>query len=118
VITVDDFGGGATGTYFLTDVPAGTTGLSAKTAWHLRTKLTGLSLDGDGQLTGADFTGTEELLGGDLDDSNAVNILDYSILSANWVGGNPVADIDGDGGVNTGDYDIMVGNWFQIGDDE
>ncbi len=116
IITVDDFGSGPTGTYTLTDVPGGTNALSAKTAWHLRSKEATVDT-GDSQLT-ADFTGSDMLLGGDLNGTNGINILDYSILATNWNTSNDVADIDGNGSVNTTDYSIMVGNWFVIGDVE
>ena len=118
-IDVDFAEGSSTGTYTLTDVPTGTTGLSAKTAWNLRSKLTGLALGADGQLAGANFTGGDLLPGGDLNGSNSINILDYSILASNYhPTDGPAADINGDGGVNFGDYSIMTGNWFELGDDE
>lgn len=105
----------ASGTYTpLTDVPDTTANLSAKTAWALRRRLESLSFP-DGQATAA-FTGANKLLGGDLNGTNTVNILDYAILKLNWVTPNAVADINGDGGVAMLDYSILVGNWFQRGD--
>ena len=58
---------GTTASFTLTDVPDGSTDLSAKTAWNLRRKV---SLVGgtDNQWT-ADLTGGNKLLGGDLNDS-------------------------------------------------
>lgn len=87
--------------------------LSAKTAWTLRQK-TGLEMGDDGQAV-ANFT----LRGGDLDGSNSINILDYSLLKVRWLktGGDAfAADINGDGIVNIKDYEIMKSNWFQVGD--
>jgi hypothetical protein len=100
--------------YTLTDVPVGTTNLSAKTAWNLRRKLAA-SLDGNGQAT-VNFTGVSKLLGGDINGSNSINVLDYSVLKNNWLTSNPVADITGDGAVNNDDYTLMKGNWFKVGD--
>ena len=117
-ISVNFAAGSPTGSYTLTDVPTGTTALSAKAAWNLRRKLTGLSLDGNGQLTGVNFTGGSRLLGGDINGSNGINILDYSILKTNWFTTNAVADINGDGSVQFLDYSIMKSNFFQKGDAE
>jgi hypothetical protein len=112
--------------YTLTDVPSGTTGISAKTAWTLRERLT-VAWDGDSQAV-ADFVsdGTagwsdatdHYLRGGDINGSNSVNVLDYSILKMNWNTSNAVADINGSGLVYTTDYDLMKGNWFKTGDPE
>jgi hypothetical protein len=108
------FNGSVAG-FFLADVPEGTTGLSAKTAWNLRNKLTVTLVGGDAF---ASFTGGEKLLGGDINGSNSINIMDYSILKANWFTPNAVADIDGNGSVNLVDYSIMKANWFNVGDPE
>jgi hypothetical protein len=105
---------GGVATYTLPDVPAGTTGISAKTAWNLRRKL---AVSG-AEPTGVNFTGASKLLGGDLDGSNSVNILDYSVLKLNWFGSAPQADINGDGTVNVNDYSLLRLNWFKIGDAE
>ena len=105
----------STGTYTLTDVPDLTTGLSAKTAWNLRSKVA-MALDGNGQATGVNFTGGDKLPGGDLNGTNTINILDYAILKLNWYTANDVADITGDGGVGLPDYSVMVRNWFARGD--
>jgi hypothetical protein len=99
----------ASGAYTLTSVPAGTAHLSAKTAWHLR-KRVDVDLGGSGQITPG-FT----LLGGDLNGSNSINILDYSKMQINW-GGGTGGDINGDGSTFTLDYSIMKSNWFRIGD--
>jgi len=106
----------STGVYKLTNVADGVTAVSAKTAWTLRQKLTGLSAP-LGQVT-ANFT----LKGGDINGDNSINILDYSVLKTNWTGVPPatalpnnVANINGDNVVNVTDYNIMKGNWFQTG---
>lgn len=105
---------GDTAAYVLTGVPDGTTGLSAKTAWSLRSKLP-LSLDSGGQAT-ALFQDADMLRGGDIDNSNSINVLDYSKLKVNWMTAVSAADINGDGEVGAIDYSLMRGNWFQVGD--
>jgi len=103
--------------YTLDNVPASTTGLSAKSAWSLRRKLAA-SFNGDTQAS-VNFTGTSMLLGGDIDGSNSVNILDYGTLKANWGSTTyPRADINGDTVVNVADYNTMKSNWFRLGDAE
>lgn len=107
--------------YTLTDVPEGTTGLSAKTAWSLRKKLPMILSDGQGL---ADFTGDSKLLSGDINGTNSINIQDYSIMLSKWAAvppnpeGYEVADINGDGAVSVPDYNLMKGNWFKLGDPE
>jgi hypothetical protein len=107
---------GGVASYTLTDVPAGTTNLSTKTAWNLRKKVA-VTLDSDGQAT-VNFTSSAKLLGGDINGSNSINILDYSILKVNWFTSNAVADIDGNGNVGLLDYTTMKANWFNVGDPE
>jgi hypothetical protein len=118
---------GDTFSYTLTGVPAGTTGLSAKTEWNLRRKLS-LTLDGNGQGT-ADFTGaTNELKGGDIAGAgaapaygppdNAVQLYDYLTLLRDWQTFTSQADLDGNGRVSTADYNILSGNWYKAGDPE
>jgi len=103
------------GTATLTDVPDGAAHVSAKTAWNLRKRLDVTPVDGQ---VAVDFTGTDKLKGGDLNGSNSINILDYSILRVNFNLPNDVADIDASGAVQLGDYMIMRANWFQVGDDQ
>ncbi|GMU20277.1 MAG: hypothetical protein AMXMBFR13_03740 [Phycisphaerae bacterium] len=106
---------GGVATYVLTDVPADTTGLSAKTAWSLRNKLP-CGPDGNGQAV-INFTGDEKLLGGDFNATNSINVLDYSIMKASW-GPGLAADVNGDGFTGTIDYGIMKANWFKVGDEQ
>ena len=108
--------GNSKGSYTLTDVPGTATALSAKTAWNLRRKLQA-PLDANGQGT-ANFTNGSKLLGGDIVDTNSVNLADYIKLKLNWLTDNDAADINGDGAVNLSDYIIMKLNWFEIGDPE
>ena len=104
---------GGVANYQLDGVPEGTTGLSAKTAWNLRQKLD-VSYTDDRAV--ADFIDTDKLPGGDLNGTNSVNILDYTIMRTRWMTSDPVADIDGSGVVNPTDYTIMKLNWFKAGD--
>ena len=115
IINVSGFSGGVA-PYVLTDVGDGETAASAKTGWNLRRKLI-LTGGVNGQWI-ANFVGANKLLGGDLDGSNAVNLLDYSILKTNWLTSNAAADISGDSAVNLLDYSIMKSNWFVAGDAE
>jgi len=109
--------------YALTDVPDGTTGISAKAAWNLREKLAVMLADGqatadflsDGTAGWSDST-DHYLRGGDLNGSNSINVLDYSILKVKWLTADPQADVDGNGVVNTDDYNLMKRNWFKVGD--
>jgi hypothetical protein len=105
--------GASTGVYSLSDVPTGTTNLSAKTAWNLRRNVA-VSYTDDRAVVS--FTGSNKLLGGDINGSNSVNILDYSLVKTNWFTHNSVADINGDGNVGMEDYAIMKANWFVVGD--
>lgn len=100
----------AAGTYKLTDVPGNTANLSAKTAWSLRQRQA-VSFDSENQAVN-----NFNLLGGDMNNSNSVNIFDYSTLKVNWYTTNAVADINGDGQVQLLDYSIMKSNWFKTGD--
>lgn len=93
--------------YQLRDVQT-VTSLSADTAWTLR-QTKSVAANNDGQYT-SNFT----LLGGDLNNDNIVNALDYSILKANW-GAKPAGDIDGLNGTGAPDYGIVKANWFVRG---
>ncbi|RYD20093.1 MAG: hypothetical protein EOP88_16450 [Verrucomicrobiaceae bacterium] len=102
------------GSVILEDVPAGTTSISAKTAWTLRSKVNApFSTEGVGTAT---LTGAKKLLAGDINGDNVVNTFDYSILRFNFGTANPVGDITGDSGVATGDYNLQRVNFYKIGD--
>lgn len=102
------------GTVALDEVPAGTTGISAKSSWTVRSKkAVALSLTGTGVVS---LTGTERLNGGDFNGDNVVNTLDYSILRFHWLTSNPTADVTGNGNVNSLDYNILTSNFYTVGD--
>jgi hypothetical protein len=121
-------GGDAVFDYTLTDAPVGTKGLSAKTNWNLRRKLS-VTWYAKGQAM-VDFTGDSKLRGGDIaGDSksfrnNQVDYNDYSALVTYWYSSTSstpaaaVADINGDGIVNFYDYSILATNWYTTGDPE
>jgi len=99
----------ATGSYTVTDVPGGIVNLSAKTAWSMRKRNIGIAL------VGGQAVSNFMLKGGDINASNSVNVLDYSLLKVNW--GLPgAADINGDGAAQLLDYSIMKNYWFNTGD--
>lgn len=105
---------GSVGTVILEDVPAGTTAISAKSAWTLRSKVVAaFTPEGVGTAT---LTGADQLRAGDLTGDNVVNTLDYSVLRFNFTTANAVADIDGSGLVQSGDYNLMVPNFYTAGD--
>lgn len=115
---------GDTFSYKLADVPAGTTNVSAKTAWNLRERLA-VTLDGDGQaaanfvsdgMLGWTDASDHYLRGGDFNGSNTVNFTDYSTLGNSFFTFNPVPDITGDGQIDYDDYFILYLNWFTAGD--
>jgi len=107
------------GHYMLKDVPDNVFALSAKTCWNLRRKLTGLQPDECGQLV-ANFVCTNgKLLGGDLNNDNCVNILDFAVLKYCWCNKDrDWADINGDGLTTLTDYYILKRNFFKKGDPE
>ena len=109
-------------TYRLVAVPAGTTEISAKTAWNLRVKL---PISGGADNTAnfvndgtTSFQSTDHFLrGGDITGDNVVNLNDYNVLRINYgtTAGGP-ADMNGDGVVNILDYSLLRVNWQKAGD--
>lgn len=113
--TITNFSSGI-GSVILENVPAGTVAISAKTAWHLRSRVAA-SFSPEGVGT-AVLTGSDKLPGGDLNGDNVINTFDYSVLRFNWTTANAVADITGDGSVFTADYLPLRANFFTIGDSQ
>lgn len=104
----------AIGTVPLEAVPAGTTAISAKTAWNLRSKQTA-TFTPEGVST-VSLTGADLLPAGDITGDNVVNTLDYSVLRYHWMTDHDVADLTGDAMVNTGDYGLLRDNFYTVGD--
>ena len=102
---------GDTFSFKLTGVPLNANGLSAKTAWNLRSKLV---VSFDTNLQGVvNFTTTNSWLrGGDITGDNLVNTLDNLQIRGHFGLTNfPAADINGDGIVNTLD-NLVMRQWF------
>ncbi len=107
---------GGVATAALADAPTGMAALSAKTAFNLRRRLP-IELGADGQ-GAAEFTGDNQLPGGDLTGDNVVNMPDFNRLRYYWYTGNEVADINGDGIISLPDYNILQLNFYTTGDTE
>ena len=111
-----DFAPGADGCgvagFTLDNVPLGTARVSAKTAWHLRQRQT---VTFTGRFATANFTGAYLLLGGDINDSNQVDLGDYYRLAASWYLPDAACDLDGSGRVDLDDYFILSNNWLLEG---
>lgn len=107
---------GGTGNTVLDRVPDATVGLSAKMAWNLRVKQP-VVLDSQGW-SGASFTGSRMLRGGDFTGDNIINLGDYNVMRAVFPGTASVPDITGEGFVNLADYNILRANWLTAGEPE
>jgi hypothetical protein len=107
---------GDTGFYTLTDVPENTAGLSVKTAWTLRSKQA-VVFNPNGQAEN-DFTGADQMLGGDLDGDNEASLPDYALMADHFFTNDAATDINGDGVVNVADYSILASHWYTVGDPE
>ncbi len=103
--------------YDFVDVPE-ITSISAKTAWHLRSRRTVTMTKGQAEV---DFLGSKVLRGGDLATpgypmgDNVVNALDYAVLRSNW-GYGAAGDITGDGYTDNSDYLVMIKYLYVKGD--
>jgi len=56
------------------------------------------------------------LRGGDLNNDNIVNGLDFTYLVNKWTQNDPIADINKDGTVNNADFVVIDAGWFMQGD--
>ncbi len=100
-----------TGTVTVTKVPDGVAAVSVDTDWTLRTKAD-VVYDADGQ-----SAVSVSLLGGDLNNDNLVDMLDFARLRYFWMQATTEADVDGDGAVNSVDYSILRSNWYVSGNE-
>ena len=105
----------STASFTLAHAPLGLAHLSAKTAWHLRTRL---PVTFTNSVAAVSFTSASGLRAGDLDNSNTVNLGDYFILAGAWYTSNPAADMDGNGWVDLDDYFLLAQHWGEQGDPE
>jgi autotransporter-associated beta strand protein len=100
-------------------VPLNAANLSAKTAWTLRKRLP-LTFS-SGQAV-ANFTGTNRLLGGDINGNNNVNSIDNNVFKSfngKTVATTPAAaqaDITGNGSVNSLDFNVLKANLGKVGE--
>lgn len=62
------------------------------------------------------FTFTNKLLSGDLNNDNAVNSLDWAIMSSQWFQRNMPSDFNGDTVTNSLDFTWLNRNWFMLGE--
>ena len=108
-----DANGFGVASFTISNAPAATTHISAKTAWNLRTRLAVTFVDAQ---AAADFTGAGLLRGGDLTGTNGVDMDDYYQLAAAWYQVNDAADIDGSGKVDLDDYFLLSNRWGQLDD--
>ena len=96
----------------------GTAGVSTVVELEAQTAGTGnIDLQG-GQANGVVL----DLINGDVNGDNNVNLADLNAISAAWrttpgsAKWNPNADLNGDGRVNLADWNIVSKNWRKLGD--
>jgi len=95
----------------------GTYDVYLKASHWLRKKLPGVTITSSGVAGLA-----ASLLNGDIDNSNAINLLDSNKLSAAWrstpgsANWNADADLNGDKSVDLLDFNILSKNWRKAGD--
>lgn len=103
--------------YQLINPPAGTFNAYIKPTGCLQQAFSSLTIANDGFNVALEY-----LVKGDLDNSNAINIIDFSILSGSFnlsegeIGFNPISDLDCSGGVNIIDISIFIGGFNLEGD--
>ena len=106
----------ANGNLTVSGLPAGTYTLTLQTGSYLMAVET-VTVTGSNDT--ADFG---ELLAGDANGDNAVNILDLSILAGAYNASdgdgsfNPATDFNGDGVVNILDLSLLAGNYNMTGE--
>jgi hypothetical protein len=106
-----------TETVFLDLVPAGAVRVSCKEVEHFLRRRVAIGGTG-GDLTAA-FTGDDKLLGGDLDNSNFVELGDFAQFLRDFGRADrPETDINGDGVVDILEFGYISLHFFQGGDVE
>ena len=105
-LTTDATGNGS---LTITSVPTGNYDFKIKVSNYLTKTLPNTSLNAPLTL---DF-GT--LLGGDLNNDNIVNVLDFTYLVSKWNTADTIADITKSGQVNGGDFVVIDSNWLKQG---
>jgi hypothetical protein len=56
------------------------------------------------------------LISGDINNDNAINALDWSMMSPDWFQTGRPSDINGDGITNALDFTWLNRNWFLVGE--
>lgn len=93
-----------------TDLPPGLYGVSVKGLHTLENVWPSIALE-----SGWNSANWGELLEGDANDDNRIDILDYSILFGSFWTGNPHTDFNQDGNVDTLDYSLLWTNFWETG---
>jgi hypothetical protein len=107
----------AQGNFTVNNLPTGTFDIDVKNANRLSRRAAGVAIPASGSFSRA----FGQLLAGDVDGGNFVNLLDYSALQASFfleqgdTGYNALADFNGDNGINLQDYAFLQGNFFAEG---
>ena len=101
----------------LTDVPPDTAWVSCKEAGHfLRRRV---AAGGAAPALTAGFTGGNQLIGGDLNDDNFVELRDFAQFLRDFGRPDcPESDINGDGDVDNSEFGYIGLHFFQMGDPE
>ncbi len=104
------------------DIPLGDYDILLKRNQYLSRKIAGATLVDQSNILDFTFENSAELRGGDVDDDDAVNIQDFSILAStfnvfpNEEGYDSRADFTGDGLVSILDFSILASNFNLAGD--
>jgi hypothetical protein len=96
-------------TFTITTLPSGNYDFKLKVKTYLTKTLTNQP---SGDPLNLNYT---NLRGGDLNNDDIVNSIDYASLNAKWGQSDPTADINQDGIVNSIDFALMNSNWFAQG---
>jgi len=96
-------------TFTITSLPSGNYDFKLKAKTFLTKTLTNIPSANPQNLTYTD------LRGGDLNNDDIINTIDYASLNAKWGQSDPIADINQDGIVNSIDFALMNSNWFAQG---
>lgn len=97
------------GTFTINTLLPGNYDFSLKPFYYLSQKLANVNLTDNVSLN------FNNLKGGDLDNNNLVNSLDFARLSARWGQNDAITDINMDGITNIIDFSILSSNWFVSG---
>ena len=109
--------GDAGGTALVQGLPEGAFNVAVKTGKYLQ-RVVNVTL-----AAGANTVDAGQLLAGDIDGNNVVNIDDFTLLAATFAlgegdpGYDEGSDLNGDGVVNIDDFTLLAGNFTVAGDE-